>query len=136
MGVDPVAARRTQELEAQRFDESHKVHELDVGEIGPAPKLRRQRETFTSVPAERLIERHRLYHDEFRAMTLTERERVLEGTTRGLREVDRYENARELLHDVASRLGNGYRPHYLPLRGKNSSIYGAEVFACNSCGFS
>ena len=75
-----------------------------------AVNVRRSR----SVPAKRLIGGHRLHHDEFRAMTLTERERVLEGTTRGLREVDRCENARELLHDAASKLGNACRPHYLP----------------------
>ena len=89
------------------------VHELDIREIGPAPKLRCQRETFTSVPAKRLIERHRLHHDEFRAMTLTERERVLEGAPRRLREVDRCENARKLLQDAASNLVMTCRPHYL-----------------------
>src|SRR6187200_1242761 len=80
--------------------------QLDVCHVGPPPKLRCQRETFPSMPAKRLIAGHRLHHDEFGAMTLTERERVLEGTTRGLREVDRYEDARALLHDAASRLGS------------------------------
>ena len=49
------------------------VLELDIRQIGPPPKLRSQRETFTSVPAERLIQGNRLYHDEFGAVTLTER---------------------------------------------------------------
>jgi len=80
--------------------------QLNVCQVGPPPKLRCQRETFPSMPAKRLIAGHRLHHDEFGAMTLTERERVLEGTTRGLREVDRYEDARALLHDAASRLGS------------------------------
>ena len=87
--------------------------EHDICEVGPAPKLRCQRETFTSVPARRLIERHRLHHDEFRAMTLTERERVLEGAPRRLREVDRCENARKLLQNAASNLVMTCRPHYL-----------------------
>ena len=88
------------------------VHELDIREIGPAPKVRCQRETFTSVPARRLIERHRLHHDEFRAMTLTERERVSKAR-RASSEVDRCENARKFLQNAASNLVMTCRPHYL-----------------------
>ena len=77
--------------------------ELDVCEVGPPPKLRGQRVTFTRVPAEGLIERHGLDHDEFGAVTLTDCECVLEGSTGWLRKVDRREHARDLIQDAASR---------------------------------
>ena len=60
------------------------VLELDIRQIGPPSKLRCQREPLASVPAKSLIQGNRLYHDEFGGVTSTERERVLESTTRGL----------------------------------------------------
>jgi len=79
------------------------VLELDIRQIGSPPKPRYRRETFTSAPAKRLIQGNRLYHDEFGGVTLTERERVLESTTRGLREIDRGENTSDRLDDTASQ---------------------------------
>ena len=69
------------------------VREFDVRLFGPLTKFLGQRVTVTSVPAEGLIRRDRLYDDELGAVMFTERERVLEGATGRFREVDRCENA-------------------------------------------
>ena len=113
------------------------VLEFDVRLFGPLPKLRGQRETLTSVPAERLIQRHRVDHDEFGAVMFTERERVLEGTTRRLREVDRCENARKMIHDAASKDCGGdfvVRTTHR-LRGKKGSIDGVKSQRISRCIF-
>jgi hypothetical protein len=77
--------------------------ECDVCLFGPLSKRCRHRTTFTSVPAKGLIQRDRLKHHEFGAVMLTERERIVEGTTCRLRKVHCCENARKVIHDAASK---------------------------------
>ena len=81
------------------------VLELDVRELGLPTEPGCQRVPFTRLPAEGLIERHRLDRDQLGAVLFAECECVLERPTRRFREIDRDENAREPLHDAASRLG-------------------------------
>ena len=75
------------------------VRESDVCLFGSPAKLRDERETLAGLPAKGLIQRDRVDHDEFGAVTFAEREGVFEGASCGLREVDRSEHARETFHE-------------------------------------
>ena len=77
------------------------ILEFDPCLFSPLPELCGQRKTLGCVLVEGMFRRDRVDHHQFGAMVFAECERVLESTLRGLREVDRCENAREMSHDAA-----------------------------------
>ncbi len=113
---------RVEEDDLRGVSSLNPVCEFDVRLFGLVPKDRRQRATVMRVPAKGLIRRDGLDHNQFGAVVLTERERVLERTARRLREVHRCEDARDVIQNAASKDGVGrVRSRQIPFekaRGK------------------